>query len=70
MAIVRMKRLRILGLSENRERVMRLLSFVGAVEVSEVPLDGNLQAFGNTDEIDKLRENLSSIEEAIGLSKK
>ncbi|MBE6912929.1 MAG: V-type ATP synthase subunit I [Ruminococcaceae bacterium] len=70
MAIVRMKRLHILGLSENRERVMRLLSFVGAVEVSEVPLDGNLQAFGNIDEIDKLRENLSSIEEAIGLSKK
>lgn len=70
MAIVRMKRLRMLGLAENREQIMRLLSFVGAVEVSEVARDGDVFACENSEEAEKLRENLSLVSDAIALAKK
>ncbi len=60
-----------LGLTENREQIMRLLSFVGAVEVSEVAHDGQLSVNEkSSEEAEKLRDNLSLIEDAIALAKK
>ena len=39
MAIVKMKRLRLLGLRSDRERLLRLLQSLGCVEFSEPPID-------------------------------
>lgn len=60
MAIVRMKRLSLMALSEEREHLLRLLAHIGAVEITETPAS---EGFGNAVETESqtLSEKLSQI---------
>ncbi len=69
MAIVKMKRLRLLTARKDRERIIRLLANIGAVEVTEtVAEDGAIRSAGSED-ADKLLESLAEINSAIDIAK-
>ena len=69
MSIVRMKRLRLLAMAEDREKIMRLLSHIGAVELSETEDEG--VAFGDvTTDSEKLSEMRDSILNAEAVARK
>ncbi len=69
MSIVRMKRLRLLALAQDRERILRLLAHIGAVEVSETPAEEGFSGVIETD-TEKLNESLSSILAAQAAARK
>ena len=56
MAIVKMKRLRLLAMGEDRERLLRLFQDLGCVEVDQADLDGE----GASPELlERLRDKVS-----------
>ncbi len=69
MSIVRMKRLRLLAMAEDREKIMRLLSHIGAVELSGT--DEEEAMFGDvTTDSEALSEALDSILDAEAIARK
>lgn len=69
MSIVRMKRLRMLAMAEDREKLLRLLAHYGVVEISETTADDGFSQDAPTD-AEKLRENLSVVLSAQGTARK
>ena len=69
MAIVRMKRLRLLALASEREKVLRLLAQLGAVELSETPREEEIFREIETD-ADDLRQSLETVLTAQEVAKK
>lgn len=69
MSIVRMKRLRLLALASEREKVLRLLAQLGAVELSETPREEEFFREIETD-ADELRQSLDTVLAAQDIAKK
>ena len=69
MSIVRMKRLRLLALASEREKVLRLLAHLGAVELSETPREEEIFREFDTD-ADELRQSLDTVLLAQNVAKK
>ncbi len=69
MSIVKMKRLRLVASSSERERLMRALAFYGAVELSDTDV-GDLQFSEVSTDAEKLRESLAKIISAETVAKK
>ena len=69
MSIVRMKRVKLLAMAEDREKLMRLLGRIGAVELSETAAEEETSQPVST-EADGLSEKLSAILSAESLARK
>ena len=69
MSIVRMKRLRLVTMADDREKLLRMLAKLGVVEISETQAEDGLSPVTETD-ADKLSENLAEVLAAQNVAKK
>ncbi|MBQ8004519.1 MAG: hypothetical protein IJ299_05460, partial [Oscillospiraceae bacterium] len=69
MAIVRMKRLSVMAMAEDRKKLLELLTHIGVVEISEAPEKG---AFSREESVEasNLRDSLATIKSAVVLAKR
>lgn len=69
MAIVRMKRLRLLAMAEEREKILNLLAHIGVVEISETEAEDGFSEISDVDS-ETVGESLSRIMSAQSTARK